>query len=226
MSKHKDDLPITNWAQCYSCANYNNGCRFNEQPTQVINDGRGFVRKESCEDYVLLRFPPIFPNNSIKDADVLTEPKPLEPSVKHMSMSEEQKRILELFNTSQCSWCKKFYNQPFVCVHGTLHSNCFFFERLSEEDRKIKVADEKWWWRTIERVQQVESSGVLARCRRCGALNPNPEGHTCWHQCGENSITCPRYPGEIILRYNISGDFWKCPNAGHSGKYFFIGETQ
>jgi predicted RNA-binding Zn-ribbon protein involved in translation (DUF1610 family) len=71
-------------------------------------------------------------------------------------------------------------------------------------------------------VQQVQSTGVIARCKKCGALNPNPEGHICWHQCGENSLTCPRCPGEIILRYNISGDFWKCPKAGHSGQYTFF----
>jgi len=54
MPKLKGDLPTDKWTQCYSCANYNYGCRFNEQPTQMINDGRGFIRAEPCDDYLPL----------------------------------------------------------------------------------------------------------------------------------------------------------------------------
>jgi hypothetical protein len=164
------------------------------------------------------------PESNTIDTGVPIKPKPSEPMHKFKPSSDEQRLIIMLFNTSQCSWCNKFYTQPFVCVHGTLHSNCFFFEKLSDNDRKTKVEDARWWWRAIEMVRQVEEHGVLARCRRCGALNPNPEGHICWQHSGENSLTCPHCLGHIILTYDISGDFWKCPNSKHGGKYTSFSE--
>jgi hypothetical protein len=185
---------------------------------EKISDNKNSVLQENIMGQTLS------PESNTTDAGVPIKPKPSEPMHKFIPSSDEQRLILVLFNTSQCSWCNKFYTQPFLCVYGTLHSNCFFFERLSDNDRNTKVEDARWWWRAIEMVRQVEEHGVLARCRKCGALNPNPEQYACWCGCGENSLTCPNCLGRIILKYDISGDFWKCPKASDSRKYKFWGK--
>jgi len=71
-------------------------------------------------------------------------------------------------------------------------------------------------------LQQVQDKGIMAKCREreCGALNPNPKKNVCWC-CGQNALSCPRCQQSPILRYNIEGDFWKCPSAG-CGKKFAI----
>lgn len=140
--------------------------------------------------------------------------------VENAQIPETERYILRLFNTCQCSWCKNFYTQPFLCPHGKLHSHCFFFDRLSQESRQAQVENDKWWWRMYDMTLNVEKYGNLARCRLCGALNPNPEKHSCW-QCGEHSLSCPSCEASPLLKYNIADDFWKCSNAG-CGKKFAI----
>jgi ribosomal protein S27AE len=54
-NKQSDDSQTTKWPQCYYCAKYSFGCPFGEVPTQVINDGRGFIRKEPCDEYTPLK---------------------------------------------------------------------------------------------------------------------------------------------------------------------------
>ncbi len=135
--------------------------------------------------------------------------------------------IMALFRTSQCSWCRKFYtNEPFLCPPQRLQSNCHFFDRLSEA--------EGWWWREykgdehlpriVDMMQQVENKGIMARCRdsECGALNPNSQKTTCW-KCGKHTLCCPQHP-DLILKYNIGGDYWECLLASHKQKFYRVTE--
>lgn len=52
--KHKKEDDSPKPSQCYSCAKYNYGCPYDKQPTIMINDGRGFVRGEPCDEYLHL----------------------------------------------------------------------------------------------------------------------------------------------------------------------------
>lgn len=141
---------------------------------------------------------------------------------------ERHRMILALFQTSQCSWCRKFYtNEPFLCPFGQLQSNCASFDKLSEI--------EGWWWREYkgekhlpriaDMIRQVEDKGIMAKCRdsKCGALNPNPQKSTCW-VCGKQTLCCPQHPS-LILRYNIKEDFWKCSLASHNQKFYKVIEA-
>lgn len=118
------------------------------------------------------------------------------------SQKKLQEQALRLFNTCQCSWCKLFYTQPFLCVPGTLHSNCSFFKELSEKERKEAQEEKRnwsWSWRASDMILRVQDHGVLKKCRICGSLNPNPDKYICW-KCGKDSLI--RY--DI---YNYSSDF-------------------
>ena len=142
------------------------------------------------------------------------------------SAHRQQQWLLALFQTSQCSWCRKFYtNEPFLCPCGQLQSNCASFDKLSEI--------EGWWWREykvqdympriVDMIRQVENKGIMAKCRdsKCGALNPNPNQQkaTCW-KCNK-SLCCPQHPS-LILRYKIEGDYWECPLASHNQKFYKV----
>lgn len=131
---------------------------------------------------------------------------------------------LALFQTTQCSWCRRFYTQPMLCPERGLHSNCFFFDGLSETERRWLISDEKWWWRMVDMILEVRDRGIMAKCREpgCFALNPNPKKSVCW-RCGHDSLRCPDRKCEArpILRYNIEQDYWKCPSAGHGAKYVY-----
>lgn len=138
-----------------------------------------------------------------------------------------QQKYIELFQTSQCSWCRKFYtNEPFLCPYKTLQSSCPTFERLIEipgwYSRENEI--EKYKQRIIDMMQHVEEKEIMARCRvkNCGALNPNPQKPTCW-KWEKHYLTCPEHP-DLILRYNIKEDFWKCPLVSHPKKYHEIHE--
>lgn len=139
------------------------------------------------------------------------------PEVERPKVSEKLQRAVELFKTTQCSWCKLFYTQPFLCPYSRLQSNCFSLNRLSDEQRRELLGQDKWWWMMQDMIRQAEERGVLAKCRQCSALNPNPQKPECW-QCHGDGLTCPTCSGGLILRYDIEGNFWKCPNAAHSGK--------
>ena len=131
--------------------------------------------------------------------------------------------VLTLFQTSQCSWCRKFYtNEGFLCPFGRLQSNCAAFDELSKA--------EAWFWREArqellgprisEMMGQVTNKGTLSKCRylECGVLNPNPQKDACW-KCGR-TLSCPRHPG-LILRYSIEADIWRCPDTAH-GQVFGV----
>ncbi len=146
-------------------------------------------------------------------------------AVEAIKVTESLRRSLRIFQGTQCSWCKKFYTQePFQCPHRRLQSNCISFDRLDEEERASRLGNEKWWWKVYDMVQQVKEKGVMARCRVCGAFNPNPNRLTlmCW-RCQEHSLGCPAlYRGTIcgtLLEYDTEKDIWKCRNAACSKKY-------
>lgn len=136
---------------------------------------------------------------------------------------ERLRKAVTMFQTTHCSWCRKFYTQPFLCPHRRLQSSCVSFDRLAEEERRSLLGDEKWWWRMADMLQWVQERGIMAKCRErgCFALNPNPQKSTCW-QCGKDSLRCPGCKEAPILRYDIEKDFWKCPNAAHSKKYRYV----
>ncbi|MGD0794046.1 MAG: hypothetical protein ABR958_00430 [Dehalococcoidales bacterium] len=140
---------------------------------------------------------------------------------------ERKKIILDLFQTSQCSWCIKFYNLPndvSLCPYrGELHSNCSFFDKMSEFEVRM--------WRDslfdafipaiMDRMLNIQSKGNIARCRKCGAFNPNPSQKKpyCW-KCGE-SLCCPQHK-DLVLRYIIEEDSWKCLLASHGQRFYRI----
>jgi ribosomal protein L37AE/L43A len=140
--------------------------------------------------------------------------------INQIDVNKKLQSAMKLFQTAQCSWCKKFYTQPFLCPFRKLKSSCLSFDELDKQNRENYLNDDKWWWRMKDMIQQVQDNGILGKCRLCGALNPNPQEYVCW-QCGENSLCCPRCQESPILRYNIQKNKWKCPNAG-CGKEFAV----
>jgi DNA-directed RNA polymerase subunit RPC12/RpoP len=138
--------------------------------------------------------------------------------IERAAIPERQRKYINLFHTTQCSWCKKFYTQPFLCPFPLLHSNCVAFVKLTEKERDDFLKDDKWWWRMQDMIERVEEKGVLARCRKSGCLclNPNPRKDVCW-RCGE-PLTCPKHH-EVLLRYDMDGDYWRCRSQSHSHKY-------
>lgn len=121
--------------------------------------------------------------------------------------------LLQLFLSTQCSWCQKFYTQPFTCPYGRLQSNCLSFSEIPEQERMRLTQVETWRWRMTEMVRQVQNQGVMSKCRdgKCGALNPNPQKLICW-KCQQGTICCPRCG--LVLRYDIEERSWKCTKAG------------
>lgn len=117
----------------------------------------------------------------------------------------------------------RFYTQSFLCPHKTLRSSCHSIKQLYEIPEGYSRENEikKYEQRIIEMVQHVEAKEIMAKCRNpeCGALNPNPQKPTCW-KCGK-FLTCPEHP-DLILRYNIDENYWKCPLASHPQKYHEI----
>lgn len=142
--------------------------------------------------------------------------------VEKAAIPERLRKVLRVFQGTQCSWCRKFYTQPFLCPYERLQSNCVSFGRVGQDERAQLLGDEKWWWRMADMIQQVQDKGILGKCRtgECGALNPNPQKLTCW-QCGRQTLCCPSCREAPILRYDIGGEFWKCASAG-CGKKFVI----
>lgn len=82
--------------------------------------------------------------------------------VEKAAIPERLRNILRIFQTTPCSWCKKFYTQPFLCPYGRLQSNCVSFDRLGNEERGRFLGDEKWWWRMADMIQQVQERGIMA----------------------------------------------------------------
>lgn len=142
--------------------------------------------------------------------------------VEAAAIPERLRETIRTFQTSQCSWCRRFYTQPFLCPYRRLQSSCVSFDRLGEEERRSLLGDEKWWWRMADTLQRVQERGIMAKCREpgCFALNPNPQKAICW-QCGRDSLRCPSCREAPILRYDSGKDFWKCPNASCSRKFAY-----
>ncbi len=138
--------------------------------------------------------------------------------VEKVAIPEWLRKAVRLFETTQCSWCKKFYTQPFLCPYKLLQSNCWLFDRLDDSQRTQFVAQERWWWRMEDELQQVRRKGLMCRCRKCGALNPNPKKRTCW-RCEEDGLTCPK--DGALLAYDSNTNVWKCTLAAHGGTYAF-----
>ena len=146
---------------------------------------------------------------------------PLSEKIERAAISERYRVRLAAFQSMQCSWCRKFFTQPFLCPDRKLHSSCFSFDELSEEERGKFLNDEKWWWRIVDLVRQAENNGVIKKCVRCGALNPNPEKFACW-RCKHNIYDrCPKC-GLPTLYFDLDDDVWKCSNAVCYGKRFTI----
>ncbi len=144
---------------------------------------------------------------------------PLSETIERAAIPGRHRVRLTAFQSMQCSWCRRFFTQPFLCPPRRLHSSCFFCEKLSEEERDKFLDDEKWWWRIVDLVRWTENNGVIKKCVQCGALNPNPEKLTCW-QCGHNIYDrCPNC-GLPTLYFDLNTNFWRCSNAKCFGKKF------
>jgi len=147
---------------------------------------------------------------------------PLSETIERAAIPERHSVRLTAFQSMQCSWCRRFFTQPFLCPYRQLHSSCFFFKKLSEEERDKFLNDERWWWRIVDLVRQAENNGVIKKCTKCGALNPNPEKLTCWN-CSYNIYDrCPRC-GLPTLYFDLDDNYWKCSNAKCYRKKFTFG---
>ena len=147
----------------------------------------------------------------------------LSQRIERAAISEQQRVRLTAFQAMQCSWCQEFFTEPFLCAYTKLHSSCFSFRKLSEQERERLLDDEKWWWRIIDLVGRTASDGVIKKCTRCRMLNPNPEKRICWN-CGHNIYDrCPSC-GLPTLYFDLSINLWKCSNCACSEKRFDFGE--
>ena len=74
-------------------------------------------------------------------------------------------------------------------------------------------------------LQAVEEKGIIAKCRYCFALNPNPQKVSCW-QCGRDGLRCPKCDAKPYLRYSIETNKWKCPNAACSKSFVYVAKVK
>jgi curved DNA-binding protein CbpA len=133
-----------------------------------------------------------------------------EPKAKPGAKSSSAPLTVVLFNSTQCSWCKKFYTEkPCLCPFNRLESSCLYFDELGVVERDILLHDKKWWSPMENMLRQVQNKGKMSRCRKCWALNPNPRVDVCW-QCHE-SLCCPKHR-HLKLDYNIETMSWSCPD--------------
>ena len=145
---------------------------------------------------------------------------PLSERVERAAIPARYRVRLAAFQAMQCSWCKRFFTQPFLCPHRLqLHSSCFFFDGLPTEERDKLLDDETWWWRIVDLVRRTENDGVIKKCAECGALNPNPDKLICW-KCGRAIYDrCPSC-GLTTLYFDLDTSHWRCANNYCSGKKF------
>jgi ribosomal protein L37AE/L43A len=145
---------------------------------------------------------------------------PLSETIEKAAIPGQYRVRLTAFQSMQCSWCRRFFTQPFLCPHRSqLHSNCFFFVELSGEERDKLLDDEKWWWQIVDLVRQTENNGVIKKCVQCGALNPNPDKLTCWKCSHSIYDRCPscKLP---TLYFDLDANYWRCSNNYCSGRKF------
>jgi len=145
---------------------------------------------------------------------------PLSEIIERAAIPGRYRVRLTAFQSMQCSWCKRFFTQPFLCPYRLqLHSSCFYFNELSAEERRKLLDDDKWWWRIIDLVRRTENNGVIKKCVHCGALNPNPKVFDCWN-CGHSIYDrCPSC-GLPTLYFDLNTNCWRCSNNYCSGKKF------
>ena len=74
-------------------------------------------------------------------------------------------------------------------------------------------------------LEVVGEKGIIAKCRYCFALNPNPQKVECW-QCGRDGLRCPKCDAKPYLRYSIETNKWKCPNAACSKSFTYMAEVK
>lgn len=132
-------------------------------------------------------------------------------------------KLLAGFRTTQCSWCAKFYAGRSECPVKRMQSHCASFTRLSGDDRDTFRMDNRWWPKITERMTWIQDNGMMAKCRECAALNPNPQKNTCWH-CGGDTLRCPE-PGcavKPILEYDVLTEWWTCPGKDCGKAFQFL----
>lgn len=151
-------------------------------------------------------------------SEVIIPPEP----IKEKTHSEDELEEIKIFRTTQCSWCKKFYTHPLLCPFMRLQSNCLGYDKLSDSDKDALLKDERWRWRIVDYVKQVQLNGILARCRNgdCLAFNPNPQKTTCW-KCGQDTLCCPKCSGKLYLNYVYARGIWKCRNAACAKEFVY-----
>lgn len=144
----------------------------------------------------------------------------LSETIERAAIPALQRLRLAAFQSMQCSWCQRFYTQPFLCPHRLqLHSNCFFFSRVSADERGKLLDDDRWWWRIVDLVMRTENDGIIKKCVQCGSLNPNPDKLICWNCNRSIHDQCPSC-GLPTLYYDLRTSYWQCSNNYCSGKRF------
>lgn len=127
---------------------------------------------------------------------------------------------IEVFKKTQCSWCTRFFTQPFLCPERKLHSSCPFFDRLRESYRDEVLNDDKWWGRIIDLIYWTETKGVIRWCGVCESANPNPLKTTCWNCPASIYPRCPK--DSWLLDYDPVSKLWKCTNPVHKAKLTYV----
>jgi hypothetical protein len=149
-----------------------------------------------------------------------SHPSDIIETIEIAAIPEKRKKTIKLFQSTQCSWCSKFYtNEPFLCPSGKLQSNCFYFKKLDINMRKKLMGEEKWWWRMADMLKTVEDKGTLCKCRMCGSLNPNPQKNNCWN-CNKEGLNCPNC--NSFLQYSTESNKWKCRNVACNKTYIWV----
>jgi hypothetical protein len=76
--------------------------------------------------------------------------------------SPSLKETVRIFQNTQCSWCRKFYEkEPFTCNWRYLKSYCSSIDKLNEKDRKILLSGYKKWKQMDGKIQHELKAGQL-----------------------------------------------------------------
>ncbi len=139
------------------------------------------------------------------------------------AIPEKLRKKLELFSSTQCSSCRRFYTQPFLCIQDKLTSSCRYIDELNQQEREEKLENEKWHWRISDMLNQSVEHELMTRCRnpQCGALNPNPKTSNCW-RCKQNTLRCPSCEAAPFLSYDLVTDKWRCINNSCRKTFAFL----
>jgi|GEM_PF-2114747 len=142
--------------------------------------------------------------------------------VKPEAVATEWSLSFSVFQATQCSWCALFYtNEPFLCPHKTLRSNCISFERISSVERNLKLNDTKWKFRIYDSINEANKQKQIHKCRECGAINLYMKSLTCW-QCGKDSLRCTSCTMAPLLTYDCYTKIWQCTNNACRKKFAIV----